>query len=101
MAESKIQSIFNSTDEARVYKLGPIWIQIGTSNKVNHKTTTDYSFPVSFNTKCLAAIPVSGHLGFAGSWTISIGNVTKSGCQVYHYNSASAYTYIQVIAIGY
>ena len=66
-----------------------------------HATTTAVVFPKAFPTKCLMVIPVCTQLGFNAYGMISVGNVKKTGCDVFVRDSANANMNIDLVAIGY
>ena len=101
MANSIISGLFKVENSGRSLMIGGLEIQIGTSQNIARNTTTDYNFPRSFKTTCVACIPVCVQLGFGAPSTISVNNWTTAKCQVYQTNTANAAMNIMVIAIGY
>jgi hypothetical protein len=75
-------------------------IQVG-SKSLAHKVQTSVSFPRSFKNMCYMVIPYCTQLGFSAGSTLSVGNISASGCTMYNANQASALMNIYYIAIGY
>ena len=70
------------------------------NSTVPANTQTAVTFPEAFPTECLAVMPVNAQLGFYVADTISVGNISATGCSVYQNNSMGADMQITLIAFG-
>ena len=76
-------------------------VQNTIAKELSNKTNTNFTFPVEFPNECIAAIPFNFQTGFGTPITISIGNITKTGCTCCQSNDLNVSCQIRVFAIGY
>ena len=70
------------------------------SQSVGYGAWADFTYPTGTFSTVVGVVPFCSQLGFGGTSSISISNVSNSKCTVYNYNSASASMQIGIIAFG-
>ena len=70
------------------------------SQLVGYGAWADFTYPAGTFSNVLGVVPFCNQLGFGGTSSISITNVSSSKCTVYNYNSASASMQIGILAFG-
>lgn len=97
---SSLFGLVKTENEGKSIIAAGLEIQVG-NKTLSHNTRTSITFPRAFKNSCFIVIPFCTQLGFSAGSTISVGDITKSGCKINQVNQASAAMNIYYIAIGY